>query len=428
MKNLSYFFGIVVSLAVVFLLLIAVLVIENDSFIEIDKPMSHADVKRIKSIIKKHNPLKFRFPRTENLTLIERDLNMLINFGLKRFVANAVVYTKLKAGLVKANISFELPSSLLGRYINVALDVEIDQTVSLKHLKIGLIELPDVVSQFLLDYSHQYLLENSAEYEIVNDAIKNVEIDKAQVRIAYVWKPQMYIHLRHKGSDLLIPSDLRERLRVYNNRLAKVVRPLKRKPHSVLLLLRPLFELAAERSKKTGNAVAENRALLLTLGSYVARSNLLRLLSQKKNEKWIWPRHRKFTLNQRGDLAQHYFVSAALSVSAGVGIADAVGLAKELDDSMGGSGFSFADLLADRVGVSFAQLAIKDEKNARLLQNKMLSSETDEAHLMPPYAKLPEGLSEQQFKQEYRHVGSVTYKLIEQDMENRISKLKIFNP
>ncbi len=426
MKNWTCVFGFTVSLVVVFLLFIAVLAIEGESLIATDTVMSHGDVKRIKTIIKEHNPLKFRFSKTENLSLIERDLNMLVNFGLKRFASNAVVETELKKALIKIKASFELPTNFMGRFINIALDVEIDQTIKLSHLSIGSIQVPDVLSQFLLEYSHEYLLENYNEYKIANDAIKEVIVDDAQVRIAYIWKPEIYTLLRHQGSELIIPSDLRERLRVYNNRVATIVKPLKRKPHTVMHLLRPMFELAFDRTQEKGNAVAENRALLLTMGSYVARSNVLRLLSQKKGEKWIWPRHRKFTFNQREDLAQHYFVSAALSVSAGVGIADAVGLAKELDDSMGGSGFSFADLLADRAGVSFAQLATRDETNAKRLQLKILNSELEETHLMPSNKKLPEGLTEQQFKKEYHHVGSPTYKLVELDMEQRISQLNIF--
>ena len=64
------------------------------------------------------------------------------------------------------------------------------------------------------------------------------------------------------------------------------------------------------------------------------------------------------TMHGRRDLAQHFAVSAALAVLVGPQAAEQVGVAKEISDSRGGSGFSFSDLLADIAGIEFASAIV----------------------------------------------------------------------
>jgi hypothetical protein len=60
------------------------------------------------------------------------------------------------------------------------------------------------------------------------------------------------------------------------------------------------------------------------------------------------------TMQTRHDWAQHFSVSAALVVLVGLQGAEGMGIVKELNDARGGSGFSFADYLADLSGIFFA--------------------------------------------------------------------------
>ena len=60
------------------------------------------------------------------------------------------------------------------------------------------------------------------------------------------------------------------------------------------------------------------------------------------------------TMHARHDLGQHFAVSAGLTVLVGPQNTEGVGILKELADSRGGTGFSFADLSADLAGVVFA--------------------------------------------------------------------------
>ena len=63
-------------------------------------------------------------------------------------------------------------------------------------------------------------------------------------------------------------------------------------------------------------------------------------------------------------------MSAALTVAAGPQAAESAGILKEMLDSRGGSGFSFADLSADFAGIAFARrLLDKPERLADVEKN-----------------------------------------------------------
>jgi hypothetical protein len=90
----------------------------------------------------------------------------------------------------------------------------------------------------------------------------------------------------------------------------------------------------------------------------------------------------------RQDLAEHFFVSAYLTATMGGDAARAAGVTKELLDAHGGSGFSFADIAADRAGVRFAEGVLRNQlKLSTLAQGYSVNA------FMPPIDNLPEGLT-----------------------------------
>ena len=110
----------------------------------------------------------------------------------------------------------------------------------------------------------------------------------------------------------------------------------------------------------------------------------------------------KPSLRGRRDLLLHFAVSAAVAALAGGPVAEAGGIAKETADARpGGTGFSFADLLADLAGVRFAAW-IKAEPKARLAK---LAAGFRGADFCPGPAGQPEGLDAEAFAKEF---GSTT--------------------
>jgi hypothetical protein len=94
------------------------------------------------------------------------------------------------------------------------------------------------------------------------------------------------------------------------------------------------------------------------------------------------------TMLTRRDLAQHFFVSAHLAALTGTQAASAAGMVKELSDASRGSGFSFADVAANRAGILFAGGVIN--KRLSLVD---VADRFEVSVYMPSVADLPEGLS-----------------------------------
>ena len=105
-------------------------------------------------------------------------------------------------------------------------------------------------------------------------------------------------------------------------------------------------------------------------------------------------------------------------------MADAIGVAKELDDSRGGTGFSFADLLADRSGVVLVERATGAK--AFQVQQKMAAQGLAELDYMPSITLLPEGLMELEFKSSYKDLDSASYTLVEGEIERHIGSLSVY--
>jgi hypothetical protein len=124
------------------------------------------------------------------------------------------------------------------------------------------------------------------------------------------------------------------------------------------------------------------------------------------------------TLHGRHDLAQHFSVSAALTAAAGPQAAESAGILKEMLDSRGGSGFSFADLSADFAGIAFAR---------RLLDKPSRLADIEKSFRIGDYAisprGLPEGLTAAEFAKKYGSLKDDRYLRLQEDIRKRIDSL-----
>jgi len=184
-------------------------------------------------------------------------------------------------------------------------------------------------------------------------------------------------------------------------------------------VLRALLRVAEERA---GDAAAENRAALVSLAFFVNGKGLAAVIPAAKD--WPRPPPRNVTLGGRHDFAQHYSISAAIAASAGSPLSDAIGLYKEVDDSRGGSGFSFNDIAADRAGVRLGDLATASAAGARKVQ-KLAVARLSAADILPDVKDLPEFMSEGEFKRRYGGIGGAEYKKMMAEIERRVAALAI---
>jgi len=127
------------------------------------------------------------------------------------------------------------------------------------------------------------------------------------------------------------------------------------------------------------------------------------------------------TMGGRADLAKHFFVSAHLVALGGSETARSAGLIKELFDAHGGSGFSFADMAANRAGIVFAHAVL----GGRLTLDDLAQQFAVDAFL-PPVDDLREQLGAKEFVDAYGGPGDGRLTAELSRIESRIMALPVY--
>jgi hypothetical protein len=185
--------------------------------------------------------------------------------------------------------------------------------------------------------------------------------------------------------------------------------------------IKVLFTLAKKRSFDH-DAEDESRAIIWALAVSFGDYRFGRLIGVKVNKasKSI-P-----LLRGRKDLSQHFIYSAALHQLSDSKIGLNIGEAKELLDSVsGGSGYSFADLAADKAGITFAKYITADNHNATHTLN-VLNNIKNENAFFPFVHDLPQGFTGNNFKRVIQSTNSDSYKEIEGEIDKRLKQLSLY--
>lgn len=420
MRWLRWFFRITFLLAIgVPLVLVGVVVasFQDQPTVVRSLEITPQQVERAKRLFSAHDPRKLPPGVVRTFAITHDDLDRGLNVLLSQHEGAAKV--TLSPGTLMLWMSIKAPANPIGAYWNV--EAVIRQTATLPEfdrLQIGRVPVPGFIADWLL---HRLLVTfNETEHaELAADVIKSVRIDASQVQVEYQWREDLPDRLR----QALVSADEKARLHAYQEMLATVTEGAA-KPNSMSIasLLKPLFQLAADRSAQNDPA-AEHRAALVVLALYVNGRGLTGIVPESRE--WARPTPRKITLSGRHDLAQHFSISAALAAAAGTPLADAIGLYKEVKDSQGGSGFSFTDLAADRAGTMLGERAVSSGNSARAVQRHMAAGPV-EADFMPPALDLPEGLSAAEFKRRFGSTDSAPYRELAQQIEKRLQGLVLY--
>lgn len=381
--------------------------------------LSVDDIENAKRLLRENDPRRLRDGEQRRTVLTERELNLLLTYGLP-VGSNARV--AVSSGLMTLVTSSRVPSTPFGSYVNLqVILVEQGPVLVPMSLIIGNTTVPGWMAGGLVKAGNAVVKSWLPEYGSLLDSLDSVEAEEGRVAVTYRWQRDLMVKLRDRGRDLLLPESQRESILAYYLVLAAQAPTLSRGA-SLDQVMGPLFSLAASRTDAGRNAADEHRALLLALALALQGGDVSRL---NTDPNVAVPRIRRLnaTLRGRRDLAQHFVVSAGLTAGGGSRLADAVGVFKELSDSRGGSGFSFPDLLADRAGVVFAERITSS--GAREMQRR-LASGIDESAFMPPIAQLPEGLQDLEFRDRYEDLDSQAYAQVKAEVERRISALALY--
>lgn len=375
-----------------------------------------ANIERAKRILDQNDPRKLKPGAHRTISVSHDDLDLAANYLARQYAAGGA-RVQLKRGAVNIAASLKLPVIPLPTYLNLDAALAEDGALPrIESLRVGKISIPPWLTYWLIPRLFALAFDD-ADIRSFRNVIKKVAIDENRLALTYEWQPDLPDKLR----TVLLPAEEQERLRLYQERLAAVSRSLKTRDVSLAELLTPLFSFAAARSAGE-DAVAENRAAILLLTLYVNGQSLETMVPAAKN--WPRPATHRALLNGRDDFPKHFIISAALAAKAGGPLADAVGVYKEIEDSRGGSGFSFNDIAADRAGTRFGEYAA-NPASARRLQQRLRAA-ISEKDIMPATSDLPEFMPEQEFKRRFGGLDAPAYKKMTAEIERRIAALPFY--
>lgn len=361
-----------------------------------------------------------------SITLSEREVGVVTNQLLPRVLArawpamdgdDARAHVDLGPGTAELSLSLPSPMTATG-WLNLhATVIETPDLPKLTGLRAGRLPLPAGLAR-------EALAPTLASVGRMG-MVQRVSFAPGQVRLDF------------GGGDAADDLDL-QLIRAAQVRLAALIAQTPRGKLDLAVLLSALVggadspvgpEDGAEGGAPPGaedgapDPVAANRAAIVALAGYVLTGRLPAAASRAAGVTATGVR--RVQLRGRDDLAKHYMASAAMAVGGGAGLSGLIGLAKEFDDAERGSGFSFADLAANRAGIRFAKLATADPATARKVQ-RLAAAGLDQAALMPAIDGLPEGIRDGAFARDYAGANAPVYRGLVEHIDRRIDALRLF--
>ncbi|QDV74637.1 M12 family metallo-peptidase [Botrimarina mediterranea] len=193
-------------------------------------------------------------------------------------------------------------------------------------------------------------------------------------------------------------------------------------------------ELTDELVRAAAGAADDPKGFVIGVGIAIDNSGALRMNPRTRAAvEGIEPdRQRRQRLNLLGkptargreDLVKHFFVSAAMTALLGEKEAYLWGFGKELADATreGGSGFSFADLAADRAGVRFAKGVLAGNPPTAGLATSFRID-----NYLPAIDGLPEGLPLNDVVKTYGGQGDPRFNAQIEEIDRRIEALPAYS-
>ncbi|RZL30001.1 MAG: hypothetical protein EOP35_24565, partial [Rubrivivax sp.] len=353
--------------------------------------VSAGDVARARNFLHRNDPRRPAAGPLRTLVASEREANLMLDQLARRVAPGASAHLMLGSGSASLQASLPVPRSPIAAWLNITATLhETTGLPAISDLKVGRLPVPAWLAEWLLPGLAERL-HATPEGALALDMVRRVRLMPTQLEVVYEWGDD---GLQRLLGTLLPPAE-QARLTAYAQALAGAVQahvsagggaplPLER-------LLPPLFTLASQRSTGDGDALAENRAALLTLALQATGRRMSDLVPAIQAAPQ--PQPVTVTLAGRDDFAQHFLISAVVALEGGGPLADAIGVYKEVADLRHGSGFSFNDIAADRAGTRFGLLARRDP---RALQDR-LARGARESDFMPDVADLPEFLGRREF-------------------------------
>ncbi len=425
MKRLIKWLFIVAFLLGLLLGILAVSSLDEQPLVTVPQALESQQLARVKQLIQQNNPQRLRAGELAQTTLSQQDLNLSLNYLTQKLPVPLLHELASELTLFDNSIYFQLCLPLLDRYLNLSggfdvMDAADGQQYGLSDLRLGGIDLPDLLLQPISRHLHQQLQQHLPEYALLRQSLQRIEIEPQQLRLQYVVNRKVSEQLKTQLSSRVVSAEFKQALMAQStqlqNRLANTSARLR-----LEAVLQPMFALAIQRSQQA-NPVIENRALFVALAAYMLNHDIHGLLGESR----VSPvRAKKIYVQGRHDLGIHLIISAAITSLADSKLAALIGLDKEIEDAVDGSGFSFADLAANHAGIWLAEEATRNRTGAMRVQ-QLLSMPHSTTLYMPDTQSLPQAMTEAEFTQRYQHTKSERYQQTLADINSNINQLALY--
>jgi hypothetical protein len=309
----------------------------------------------------------------------------------------------LEEGRAEVLLTLPLPNEL-GGWLNLSARlVAPDGTLGLEEVELGSLPVPPVLAELLMEQALVAL--------DIPALPSGIAFSPDAVRV----QPVLSTGAAREGVSALLPEDEQARVLAAQRRLTGLglLRSGQRSADAAELL-----SALIASAPMGADPVAENRAAILALAAYVNGRSLPDPSGTPP------PRSIPVLMRGRDDIPQHFLTSAALVLQGGSGLANLIGLAKELDDADSASGFSFSDLAANQAGNRFAELATDSPNAARRVQ-RLARAGLSADDIMPQVDWLPETMSRATFERDFGGRDGPTYRRVVEEIERRIEALPI---
>jgi hypothetical protein len=404
---------------------LAVLALDAEPALPELTPLTSAEKRYIVELFQGKNPRKVPPGETRSVRLSGQELDRLVGWAALTTGSRLRTSVRLQAGGIAAEASLRVPR--IGRWLNLRAaaraGVEKGRIAATgTELRIGQIRIPSL----LLEAASPFLVagfQGDRDLRSVLPAVESLAFspDAATLSYARVDMPPGLVARLVWGEEA--GEATRQAVYAHVDRLLATLGATPEGDARFARALEATFAAASERSAASGSPADENRAAILALGIVLGHPRLARSVGERLDDERSEAALELVagtSVRGRGDWARHFTVSGALTVLSAVAPSDAVGLLKEELDADGGSGFSFGDLLADRAGTSFADVATRDDASALRVQQRLaVGFRVDD--FFPPAADLPEGIADAELQSRYGGVGGPLYRQQTAEIERRLA-------
>ena len=272
MRALLKLFLLLVLLGPLAIGVLAYLALSDTPLVVTDISLSHQDIARARSILRRHDPRRLPPGTRRTIELGGQDLNLAANYLLQTTALGQAELT-LAPDRLRLRTTSRVPLLPWRHYLNTDSLIAAEQgRPVVQALRIGELHIPGGVASSIAGLI-LHLSSVDAAFESATDAIEELQILPDRVRLSYLWNPGLIDQAR----DTLLTDGDRQALRFYHDQLVELQAQGLGRSGSLVDLLQPLFAMAQTRSQDA-DPIAENTALLTVLGTWASRRNIASLV------------------------------------------------------------------------------------------------------------------------------------------------------